>query len=295
MHRIKKVIDIMKIDVKDINTVPESYSSEVCKLTLKNNQDVIMKIHYNKTKLLKEYKMLQLLEKELPVARIIDFWEGNDDIPGAIILSYIKGKPATKIVDKNIAFQMGELLARLHNVKIDRSQIIDMEKIIYTKREEWWKTIRKWFENCIDDCKEALDTDLLNKSIELFNYYYENLPEPDYPSIVHMDYRPGNILVYNSRINGVLDFESSRIGSADIDFAKMKIYVWDVFDNTKKEFLEGYKGIRKLPNLDRTLTFYLLFNAFSGVSWCVKRGKNKDYFCRENMLRLKDIVGNSPI
>ncbi len=294
MDRIKKVIDIMKLDVKHIDTVPESYSSEVGKLTLTNNEKVILKIPYNKTKLLKEYKMLQLLEKELPVAQILDFWEGNDIIPGALMLSYIKGKPPTDIVDKNIAFQMGGLLAKLHNIKIDKNKLLDMGENIYNEREEWWQTIKRWFEDCVDDCREVLDLDLLNRCISLFYYYYENLPEPDYPSIVHMDYRPGNILVHDSKINGVLDFESSRIGSADIDFSKMKIYVWDLYDNTKEEFLNGYKEIRKLPDLDKTLPFYLLFNAFSGVSWCIKRGKTTDDFYMENMLSLKDIVSKGP-
>jgi len=292
MDRFRKVIEIMNLKVKNIDNVPESYSSEVCKLVLDNNERVILKIPYNKNKLLKEYKTLELVKNELPVARIIDFWDGNEEIPGALLLSYIEGRPPIGIIDKNLAYQMGELLGKIHVIQVHREDLGSADELMYTEKDLWWRTIREWFENCIDDCKETLDHILLSKSIELFYHYYENLPEPDHPSIVHMDFRPGNILIYNSKISGIVDFESARVGSADIDFTKMKIYVWDLYAGTKEEFIKGYQNIRPLPDLDRTLPFYLLFNAFAGVSWCIKRGKGRDNFCRENMLTLKKLVYN---
>ena len=105
---IKKVIKIMKLNVLDMDSVPESYSSKVCSLVLKNNEKVILKIPYNKDKLIKEYKMLELLEGKLPTAKILDLWEGNDEIPGAILLSYIDGEPVTDKINGKTAFQMGQ-------------------------------------------------------------------------------------------------------------------------------------------------------------------------------------------
>ncbi|WP_432662133.1 aminoglycoside phosphotransferase family protein [Wukongibacter baidiensis] len=292
---IKRVIQKMKLKVRDMDSVPESYSSKVCSLVLENNEKVILKIPYNKEKLLKEYRMLQLLNGKLPTPKILDFWEGNGEISGALLLSYIDGKSIIDNVDGKLAFQMGELLAKLHNTQIEREKLGDAYELIYTKEDEWWLTIKKWFENCADECKDILDADLLNKCIKLFNLYYENLPQPDYPSVVHMDYRPGNILIKNSRIVGLVDFENARIGSADVDFSKMKIYVWDQFTETKKEFLKGYREIRPLPDIEKTLPFYMLFNIFTGVGWCVKREKINDSFYCENIMKLKDIIRRSGI
>jgi aminoglycoside phosphotransferase (APT) family kinase protein len=292
VSNIKKAIQSMKLKVLKIDGVPESFSSEVCKLILENGEKVILKIPYNKNKLLKEYKMLQLLSGKLPVARVLDLWEGDDTIPGALLLSYIEGKPAIDGIDKRLAFEMGEFLAKLHEIKVDKSQLGDLDELMYTEKEDWWNTIRCWFENCIDDCKEALEPYMLTKAIKLFDDCYKKLPEPDYPSIVHMDYRPGNILVKDYKIMGVVDFESARIGSADIDFIKMKLYVWDRYKNTKDAFLQGYRGIRSLPDIQKTLRFYLLFNAFAGISWCVKRKKTNDSFCNENIAQLKEIINN---
>ncbi|WP_430103640.1 phosphotransferase [Peribacillus simplex] len=72
----------------------------------------------------------------------------------------------------------------------------------------------------------------------------------DGPCVVHMDFRPGNILVLNeSKISGLIDFESAHGGPSEIDFTKIKQYVWDVYPETKEEFILGYKSIRTLPNL----------------------------------------------
>ncbi|WP_432406155.1 phosphotransferase family protein [Wukongibacter sp. M2B1] len=292
---IKRVIKRMKLKVRDMDSVPESYSSKVCSLVLENNEKVILKIPYNKDKLIKEYKMLQLLRGKLPTPQILDFWEGNDEISGALLLSYIDGKPVIDNINDKLAFQMGELLAKLHSAQIEREKLGKAYRLIHTDENEWWSIIKTWFENCAEECKDILDNELLNKSIKLFNLYYENLPRPDYPSVVHMDYRPGNILVKDSKIVGLVDFENVRIGSADVDFSKMKIYVWDQFTKTKKEFLNGYRKIRPLPDIERTLPFYVLFNTFTGVGWCVKREKINDSFYCENIIKLKDIIRISGI
>ncbi|SKC92088.1 phosphotransferase family protein [Maledivibacter halophilus] len=292
---IRKVIKIMKLKVRDMDSVPESYSSKVCSLVLENGEKVILKIPYNKKKLLKEYKMLKLLEGKLPTPRILDFWEGNDEISGALILSYIDGKPITNNIGNKIAYQMGELLARLHDINIERNELGKAYELIYTEEDKWWEIIREWFEGCIDDCKNILNTKLIDECIKLFDLYYKDLPKPDYPSIVHMDYRPGNILIKDSNIVGLLDFETVRIGSADVDFSKIKLFVWDLYPGSRKSFLLGYSNIRSLPDIERTLPFYQLFNTFTGVGWCVKRGKTNDSFCNQNIIKLEKIIKESRI
>lgn len=37
----------------------------------------------------------------------------------------------------------------------------------------------------------------------------------------HMDFRPGNILVNGNEVAGIIDFESARGGSSEIDFTKV--------------------------------------------------------------------------
>lgn len=80
-----------------------------------------------------------------------------------------------------------------------------------------------------------------------YNDILSEYEEVDAPCLVHMDFRPGNILVDNGlNIVGLIDFESAHGGSSEIDLTKVKQYVWDVYPNTKNEmretrFKEGFE------------------------------------------------------
>ncbi len=290
MNNIERAIDKMNLNILKIENVPESYSSEVCRIVLEDNKRVILKIPFTKNKLLKEYTMLRLLQDKFPVPKILEYWEGDEKTPGALLLSYIEGKTMTKKINGKLSYQLGMLLGKFHSIEVLRDELEQIESLMFKPNDEWWSTIKKWFDNCIGECMDSIDRDLLERSIDLFNTYYKDLPQPDHPTFVHMDFRPGNILVHKNKINGILDFESCRVGSADIDFAKVKIYIWDKYKGTKDQFIKGYEEIRPLPNLSKTLPLYLLFDALAGVSWCIKRNKIKDEFYKENIERLEKIV-----
>nr|WP_245237167.1 phosphotransferase [Paenibacillus ihuae] len=107
-----------------------------------------------------------------------------------------------------------------------------------------------------------------------------------------MDFRPGNILVSNNKVIGIIDYESARRGSAEIDFAKINRYVWEVNPQSKPAYVEGYESIRPLPELERILPFYNFYDAFSAVAWCEKRGiEQNKHFLEESIAELQKSVG----
>jgi aminoglycoside phosphotransferase (APT) family kinase protein len=48
-----------------------------------------------------------------------------------------------------------------------------------------------------------------------------HVPQSDEPCLVHFDLRPGNVLVRDGRLVGIIDFESCRGGHASMDFFKL--------------------------------------------------------------------------
>lgn len=286
MDNYKKYIDQLGINVSDVFNVPESFSSEVYSLLLKNGEKVILKIPYNKSKLLREYKMLELLKDKLPVPKVLDFFEGNENLKGALLLSYIDGNPIIGEIDKKLAYDMGELLAKLHVVPMKYYQLTE------DNTKDWWISIKTRFKEWTKECENGMTPHMLNKCIKVFEKMYKDLPTPDGPCVIHFDYRPGNILTKNNEIKGLIDFESSRGGSSDIDFTKSKLYVWDKYIGTKEAFINGYKSIRPLPDIEKTLPFYLFYNGFGGVAWCVRRNELNGEFMKENMEQIKEIIKN---
>lgn len=284
MDRLQTVIKNLNLKVNNISNVPESFSSEVYNLFLSNNEKVILKIPYSGTKLKRELRILNILKDKLPVPRVLDYWDGSDGIPGAILLSYIDGKPITGNIDKKLAYDMGELLAKLHDIPMNYYEITEENSI------DWWGSLKDRLNIWIEECEGTLSVDMINKILKVFEKFYMKLPKPDGPCVTHNDYRPGNILINNNKIMGLIDFESTRGGSADIDFTKMKLYSWDKYIGTKEEFIKGYNSIRPLPNIENTLPFYLFYNAIGGIAWCVRRGQLNGSFYKENMEQLKGFI-----
>lgn len=136
MEILQQVIQQFRLNVLSINSVPESYSSTVYKLILNNQQQVFVKIPYSKTKLMREYEFLLILQDKLNTPRVLDFWEGNDVIPGALLLEAIDGEISTKIIDKALAYEIGVSHAKLHSIPATFFKKVKLLKDISQKNGE---------------------------------------------------------------------------------------------------------------------------------------------------------------
>lgn len=292
MSSILKVIETLKLNVLHVEDVPESFSSEVYKLTFAGGEHVFVKIPFNKDKLFREFQMLETLKGILPVPRVLDIWYGDENITGALLLSAIQGVPCTGNIDEKLSFQIGVHLAMLHEVKTPGYgyHVTDGFKLL--DPNNWRLHIQSNFEKWKEPCKEILDPELYERCILHFDRVFSALPDPDGPCIVHMDFRPGNILVDGNEVAGIIDFESARGGSSEVDFTKVNRYIWEVNPRTKIPFIEGYQSIRPMVALERVLPVYDIYDAFSSVVWCRNRGVEKNLtFLQENIVILRNSVG----
>ncbi|NIK79243.1 hypothetical protein FHS15_004401 [Paenibacillus castaneae] len=95
-----------------------------------------------------------------------------------------------------------------------------------------------------ESCNEILDPELYERCTLHFDGVFSALPDPDGPCIVHMDFRHGDLLVIGYKATGIIDFESARGGSSEIDFTKMNRYIWRVNPRTELPYLKDYQTIR---------------------------------------------------
>ncbi|MEK5398106.1 phosphotransferase family protein [Paenibacillus sp. FSL K6-2859] len=284
MESIHKLIEIFKLSVLNIESVPDSFSSEVYKLTLFNLDNVYVKIPYNRDKLVREFEMLERLKGVIPVPKVLDFWDGDDRSVGALLLSAIDGGPCTSNLDQSLAFQIGNYHAMLHEVSMPAYGCYGSDGFQTVENNSWRLYLKNNFEKWKEPCKEVLHPDLFEKCITHFDSVYSALPEPDGPSVVHMDFRPGNILIKDNRVVGIIDYESARGGSTGIDFTKINRYVWEVNPLTRLPYVQGYESVRPLLDLEAIIPFYSFYDAFSAVVWCKTRGiENNKAFLQESI------------
>jgi aminoglycoside phosphotransferase len=282
---VEEAVDHFKLKLTRAEPVEESYSSVVRILTLDSGERLVLKIPFVQRKLFRELYALQHLQGELPVPKIIDYWIRDDGSPGALLLSLLPGNVITGKVSIELANGLGVLLGRLH------AHSLEWYGEVYRPTEEsstaWWALLRNTFERWQPFCAGVLPGDMFQKALDGYDRLYASLPQPDGPCWTHFDYRPGNVLVQGSQVSGLIDFESARGGSADLDFVKIQNEVWDAWPGTRQAFLHGYGSVRELPDLERTLPFYTLHNAFGGIAWCVRRSRIDDPFFVENMKQLE--------
>lgn len=289
---ISAAIAHFDLDVIAVGVGTGSYSSTVRLLTLRTGERIVLKIPYVRQKLHREITALEALKSDLPVPALLDVWVPEDETPGAMLISCLPGDTADGKISAALAREMGALIARMHRHRLPQFGEVHPRPgtAVAAVDQDWWALMISRFDLWRAHCETAMPTDLFADSMTLYSRLVQALPQPDGPVWTHHDYRPGNILVQSETITGLIDFESARGGSADLDFVKISHSLWETEPDTKQNFLEGYAAIRPLPPFEQTLPFYQLHNALGGVAWCVRRTDNRDPFFHENMAVIRALT-----
>jgi Ser/Thr protein kinase RdoA (MazF antagonist) len=269
-----------------MNEVEDSHSSSVYKCTLVNGENVFLKIPFSKLKFQRELEAYEILKGRVAIPILINYWSGDEECPGAFLLSEFKGKPLTYKTTPSIAYQVGILHAEMHSIRPTAERVLTGIK---NEFPNWSQFVEDQFYSFAEDVKEILDEPLFKKAIGKFEEMKQQLPSPDGPSFVHMDFRPANIIVDDDKVLGMIDFESVRFGSTEVDFTKLYRDFLSFDDSLYQAYQEGYQSIRPLIDLEKVLPFYRFTDAFNSIGWCNRRGIEKNrLFLEENIARLEE-------
>ncbi|MFJ7730629.1 aminoglycoside phosphotransferase family protein [Lysinibacillus sp. NPDC097231] len=260
----------------------------VYKCNLLKGENVFLKIPYTKLKCQRELEAYDILKGHVAIPEMLDYWSGDEECPGAFLLSELKGKPLTSEASPTVAFQVGVLHASMHTIQPPVEQVLFG---IQNEFPNWSNFVEQQFYSFAKDVRDVLDEHLYKQAIENFENIKKQLPSPDGPSFVHMDFRPANIIVDNNKVSGMIDFESVRFGSTEIDFTKLYRDFLRFDSALYQAYQEGYNSIRPLIDLEVVLPFYRFTDAFNSIGWCKRRGIEKNaLFLEENLSTLKNFL-----
>ncbi|CAM5223249.1 Phosphotransferase family enzyme OS=Ureibacillus acetophenoni OX=614649 GN=SAMN05877842_11374 PE=3 SV=1 [Ureibacillus acetophenoni] len=285
---LNQVLEQFGLNTLSINEVEDSHSSAVYKCRLLKGENVYIKIPYTKLKFQRELESYEILKSKVATPEVLDYWSGDDECPGAFLLSELKGQPLTIKDSSKVAYEVGILQAQMHAIQPPENKVLTGIKNEFSN---WSQFIEMQFYSFAEDVKDVLDEELYSKSIEKFKLMQEQLPSPDGPGFIHMDFRPANIIVDGETVSGIIDFESVRFGSTEIDFTKLYRDFLSYDSSLFEAFKEGYKSVRPLIDLEIVLPFYRFTDAFNSIGWCKRRGNEKNkLFFEENVVRLKQFL-----
>lgn len=269
-------VDVFKINFKNfrvskiINYMPAG--NDVVEVLTTNDKKYFLKIERSKVAdFVTENKNINRLHEinYMKAPNIIEFID-NDNFK-CIVLEKINGKRLSEFInDKNKKYyieKLGEELAKIHSIKLDNMNIAKQRVI-----------------NDIPPKNFYGEEDIEIKTF--LDFLQENNYIKTFDTFIHGDFHYGNILWYNRKLVGVLDWEYSGLGHKEQDIAWALIYrpnqkfmnsILDI-----QNFLSGYKSIGEYDS--------------EKVKWCLINGlthfylMNKDKEYKKNLKKLMDDI-----
>jgi aminoglycoside phosphotransferase (APT) family kinase protein len=257
----KERFGLQKAEIKRIEH-EDALVAPVFKITQANGERLILKVCERPNDYLREVYFLKTFVGKIPVPRILDVVEPAKGVHGAILMECLPGDVLrAENMSDTLAYDAGLILAQIHAERkelygdlIDPKSLSTDPKIPFTEK----------FNEGMEECKNHLPEELLSSCRKYYESHVHLLHSVDGPCIIHRDYRPGNWMVYEGKIQGIIDWSSARSGFAEEDFCSM--------EHPKQAFLEGYSSIRKAPRYERLMPFLRLSKAVATIGFLVKRG-----------------------
>lgn len=253
------------MDTGDFKTVIERLNLQGLPLTRIAHEDamvapvyqvgdgLILKIANRPADFFREVYFLNYFAGKLPVPCIIQVVE-----PQAILMERLPGV-VMKDFNPALAYEAGSLLAKIH---LERTS--GYGDILHPLNNDPRTHFTFKFEEGLTECAPHLPPPLLEKCRRYFEEHLDLLAKVDGPCIAHRDFRPGNLIVHEGRISGIIDWHSARASFAQEDFCPLEPW--------KSEFFTGYASVRPLPDFTEMELLLRLSRAIAAIGFTVKRG-----------------------
>ena len=207
----------------------------------------------------------EVIKVGAPVPIILAVSKNDEELGDSYIMHFVEGESiARKILrDKEykkalpiLAYQCGEAIAKIHNVDINNFSFLP-KKPAEDQLEDLYSTYQSF-----------------EQPSPVFEYAYLWLKEQDFgnfqESLVHGDFRLGNIIVNADGLQSIIDWELAHIGNPLQDLGWVCGNSWRFGKNDKvvggfgelEDLLEGYNSISKLKVNKEMVKCWQVFGTF---------------------------------
>lgn len=192
------------------------------------------------------------------------------DIKGAVLMECLPGTLLTKDdLTESLAFEIGSQLGLIHsNSTKGYGDLTNPNELHSDPRAPFTAK----FEEGMAECSGHLSEELLKQCRQFYDDHILLLLSADGPCIIHRDFRPGNLIIQNNKLQGIIDWASARASFSEEDFCSMEFGGWLNDSSIREAFLQGYSTIRPVPNYQSLLPFLRLSRAIATIGFTVKRG-----------------------
>ena len=211
-----------------------------------------------------------ILQKEVskidaPVPEIVAVSSIEEELGDSYIMKFVAGESIPRKILRDtefkealplLAFQCGESIAKIHDVELDKLHFLQEKPPI-------------------DQVNDLYATYLsFNQPSPVFEYTYLWLKDQDFgqtkSSLVHGDFRLGNIIVSSSGLESIIDWELAHIGNPLQDLGWICGNSWRFGQNNKvvggfgnlDDLLRGYNSISNFEVTENLVRTWQVFGTF---------------------------------
>ncbi len=215
-----------------------------------------------------EARLIQLASKAgIPVPEIVYVLDDSDELGDGFLMQWLNGETrgqrivrsdSLEAIRPTLANQCGEILARLHSVDVsDEFRNLLPEVTPANLVQETWD----WYQT-LNVPQPMIDFSA--------RWLLENLPSNSRQTLVHGDFRNGNLMIDETGVCAVLDWELAQIGDPVRDLGWLCVNSWRFGCDelavggfgTIEDMLAGYKAVSGIDVSREDLRFWQVFGSF---------------------------------
>lgn len=215
-----------------------------------------------------EAQLIQLAgAADIPVPEVVHVLREEEGLGDGFLMQWLEGETLGQRIVKSdaladvrpkLARQCGEVLARLHAIALDEGLTGQLPVVtpqgLVEETWDWYKAL---------DVPEPM-IDFTGR------WLLANLPGDSRQTLVHGDFRNGNLMIDQSGIRAVLDWELAQVGDPVRDLGWLCVNSWrfGISDlpvggfGTVEDLLAGYEAESGIPINRHDLRFWQVFGSF---------------------------------
>lgn len=246
----------------------EAMVALVYKITQAHSKPLILKVCDRAHDYLREMYFLNYFKDLLPVPNIVNHTPPKPGLDGAILMECLPGS-ILKIEDltESLAYELGSCLAKIHLKRLPGYG--DLVQGTLSSDPRTYVTLK--FEEGLNECTHHLPQKLIEHCRRYYSKNIDLLTSVDGPCIAHKDFRPGNLLVDQGKLKGIIDWAGARASFAQADLCLLEQGQWSKSPYGIKPLLDGYQSIRPLPDYTPLIPFFRFNKAIATIGFTVKR------------------------
>lgn len=244
-------------------------SAQVYQIQQDHQENTILKIYPHEQAFENERLFLNTFKEKITIPKLIQAIPAQKNMLPAIYMQALAGDLLSEdTINPEIALSIGQSLGTIHSHTTTGYGYLN-------QKNQWQSDVQTYIQNkfneSINECAGYFHPETIKDIHHYFTKHRHNLEAVDGPCMIHRDFRPGNILIGDDKLSGIIDWASARSGFAEEDWYSIEQNEWQSIKMHWDCFLKGYQKIRPIPPYQTMMPILSVYRSTAILGFLIQR------------------------